>query len=224
MLRENKSRFVIFPIQYEDVWKMFKRAEASFWTTAEVDLGKDKTPLGKAQRRREIFHIPRSCLFRGERRYRGRKSGDSILQGCPNPRSAFLLRVSDEDGEHSLGNVQPSHRYLHRGFSRNTPFVQNGRNYPRDQKESQVGPEMDKRSPRLFRYETRRFRRRRGIFFSGSFAAIFWLKKRGLMLGLTFSNELISRDEALHCDFACISITNSLFRMYTFILIYFISF
>ena len=63
LLRENSSRFVIFPIQYEDVWKMYKRAEASFWTTAEVDLGKDKPHWGKAQRKREIFHITRSRFF-----------------------------------------------------------------------------------------------------------------------------------------------------------------
>merc|ERR1712096_155095 len=110
LLMDNPRRYVILPIQYSDIWQMYKKAVASFWTVEEVDLSKDQGHWEnlKKDERHFISHI-----------------------------LAFFACVE-------------------------------------------------------------------GIFFSGSFAAIFWLKKRGLMPGLTFSNELISRDEGLHCDFACL--------------------
>uniref|UniRef100_A0A8D8V711 Ribonucleoside-diphosphate reductase subunit M2 n=1 Tax=Cacopsylla melanoneura TaxID=428564 RepID=A0A8D8V711_9HEMI len=127
LLRDNPRRFVIFPIQYQDIWHMYKKAEASFWTAEEVDLSKVQNKLFNA-----IETMP--CV---------KKKADWALRWIADDNSSFGERVI------AFASVE-------------------------------------------------------GIFFSGSFASIFWLKKRGLMPGLTFSNELISRDEGLHCEFACL--------------------
>ncbi|XP_069697512.1 ribonucleoside-diphosphate reductase subunit M2 B isoform X1 [Periplaneta americana] len=204
LLRENPRRFVIFPIQYHDIWEMYKKAEASFWTAEEVDLSKDMSHWNSLtdSERHFISHV--LAFF---------AASDGIVN------ENLVERFSQE--------VQVTEARFFYGFQIAMENVHSEMysllidTYIRDPKQRdylfnaiETMPCVKKKADWALQWianETATFGERvvafaavEGIFFSGSFAAIFWLKKRGLMPGLTFSNELISRDEGLHCDFACL--------------------
>ncbi|KAJ0182792.1 hypothetical protein K1T71_002161 [Dendrolimus kikuchii] len=204
LLRENPRRFVIFPIQYPDIWEMYKKAEASFWTAEEVDLSKDLSDWEtlKDSERHFIKHV--LAFF---------AASDGIVN------ENLVERFSQE--------VQVTEARCFYGFQIAMENVHSEMysllidTYIRDPKERdflfnavETLPCVKKKADWALQWigsRTATFGERivafaavEGIFFSGSFASIFWLKKRGLMPGLTFSNELISRDEGLHTDFACL--------------------
>lgn len=204
LLRENPRRFVIFPIQYHDIWQMYKKAEASFWTVEEVDLSKDMAHWEQLNdsERHFISHV--LAFF---------AASDGIVN------ENLVERFSQE--------VQVTEARCFYGFQIAMENVHSEmyslliETYIRDPKEKEflfnaieTLPCVKKKADWALKWigsATASFGERivafaavEGIFFSGSFASIFWLKKRGLMPGLTFSNELISRDEGLHCDFACL--------------------
>ncbi|KAI5091828.1 ribonucleoside-diphosphate reductase subunit M2 B, partial [Silurus meridionalis] len=178
LLRQNKRRFVIFPIQYPDMWKMYKQAQASFWTVEEVDLSKDLAHWErlKPEERHFISHV--LAFF---------AASDGIVN--ENLVQRFSQEVQVPEARSFYGFqilIENVHSEMY-SLLINT--------YIRDLQERCL----------LFTGERLvAFAAVEGIFFSGSFAAIYWLKKRGLMPGLTYSNELISRDEGLHCNFACL--------------------
>ncbi|KAK3532566.1 hypothetical protein QTP86_024153 [Hemibagrus guttatus] len=178
LLSPNKKRFVIFPIQYPDMWKMYKQAQASFWTVEEVDLSKDLAHWEtlKPEEKHFISHV--LAFF---------AASDGIVN--ENLVQRFSQEVQVPEARSFYGFqilIENVHSEMY-SLLINT--------YIRDLKERHL----------LFTGERLvAFAAVEGIFFSGSFAAIFWLKKRGLMPGLTYSNELISRDEGLHCNFACL--------------------
>ncbi|CAH0405594.1 unnamed protein product [Chilo suppressalis] len=204
LLRENPRRFVIFPIQYQDIWNMYKKAEASFWTVEEVDLSKDMSDWENLKdcERHFIKHV--LAFF---------AASDGIVN------ENLVERFSQE--------VQVTEARCFYGFQIAMENVHSEMysllidTYIRDPKERdflfnaiETLPCIKKKADWALQWigsKTATFGERivafaavEGIFFSGSFASIFWLKKRGLMPGLTFSNELISRDEGLHTDFACL--------------------
>ncbi|XP_063617087.1 ribonucleoside-diphosphate reductase subunit M2 [Cydia splendana] len=204
LLRENPRRFVIFPIQYNDIWQMYKKAEASFWTVEEVDLSKDMHDWEnlKDGERHFIKHV--LAFF---------AASDGIVN------ENLVERFSQE--------VQVTEARCFYGFQIAMENVHSEMysllidTYIRDPKERdflfnaiETLPCIKRKADWALQWigsKTATFGERivafaavEGIFFSGSFASIFWLKKRGLMPGLTFSNELISRDEGLHTDFACL--------------------
>lgn len=204
LLRENPRRFVIFPIQYPDIWEMYKKAEASFWTVEEVDLSKDLSDWEtlKDSERHFIKHV--LAFF---------AASDGIVN------ENLVERFSQE--------VQVTEARCFYGFQIAMENVHSEMysllidTYIRDPKERdflfnaiETLPCVKKKADWALQWIASRsatfgerivaFAAVEGIFFSGSFASIFWLKKRGLMPGLTFSNELISRDEGLHTDFACL--------------------
>lgn len=204
LLKDNPRRFVVFPIEYDDIWKMYKKAEASFWTVEEVDLSKDITDWNnlKDGERHFISHV--LAFF---------AASDGIVN------ENLVERFSQE--------VQITEARCFYGFQIAMENVHSEmyslliETYIRDSKERdflfnaiQTLPCVKKKADWAMNWISSRsanfgeriiaFAAVEGIFFSGSFASIFWLKKRGLMPGLTFSNELISRDEGLHCDFACL--------------------
>ncbi|XP_055919721.1 ribonucleoside-diphosphate reductase subunit M2 [Eupeodes corollae] len=204
LLRENPRRFVIFPIQYQDIWEMYKKAEASFWTVEEVDLSKDTTDWENltSGERHFISHV--LAFF---------AASDGIVN------ENLVERFSQE--------VQVTEARCFYGFQIAMENVHSEMysilidTYIRDPKERdylfnaiETLPCVKKKADWAMAWISSKsanfgeriiaFAAVEGIFFSGSFASIFWLKKRGLMPGLTFSNELISRDEGLHCDFACL--------------------
>ncbi|XP_077991229.1 ribonucleoside-diphosphate reductase subunit M2 B-like [Glandiceps talaboti] len=204
LLRENPRRFVIFPIQYHDVWKMYKKAEASFWTVEEVDLSKDLVHWDKLKKDERHFISHVLAFF---------AASDGIVN------ENLVERFSQE--------VQITEARCFYGFQIAIENIHSEMysllidTYIRDPKEREflfnaieTLPCVKKKADWAINWiqaENASYGERivafaavEGIFFSGSFASIFWLKKRGLMPGLTFSNELISRDEGLHCDFACL--------------------
>ncbi|XP_045776035.1 ribonucleoside-diphosphate reductase subunit M2 [Maniola jurtina] len=204
LLRENPRRFVIFPIQYPDIWQMYKKAEASFWTVEEVDLSKDISDWETLKDCEKHFIKHVLAFF---------AASDGIVN------ENLVERFSQE--------VQVTEARCFYGFQIAMENVHSEMysllidTYIRDPKERdflfnavETLPCVKKKADWALQWiasKTATFGERivafaavEGIFFSGSFASIFWLKKRGLMPGLTFSNELISRDEGLHTDFACL--------------------
>jgi ribonucleoside-diphosphate reductase beta chain len=201
ILQENKDRFVLFPIQHHDIWKFYKQAEASFWTAEEIDLSQDLTDWNNLNdgERHFITHV--LAFF---------AASDGI--------------VNENLAEHFVAEVQYTEAKFFYGFQITIENIHSETysllidTYVKDAKEKDklfhavdTMPCVKKKADWALRWISQgNFQERliafaavEGIFFSGSFCSIFWLKKRGLMPGLTFSNELISRDEGLHCDFAC---------------------
>ncbi len=201
ILQENENRFVLFPIQHNDIWEFYKKAEASFWTAEEIDLGQDLKDWGNLNdgERHFISHV--LAFF---------AASDGI--------------VNENLAEHFVAEVQYTEAKFFYGFKIAMENIHSETysllidTYVKDpvQKDKLFNAieTMDcvkKKADWALRWiDEGSFQERliafaavEGIFFSGSFCSIFWLKKRGLMPGLSFSNELISRDEGLHCDFAC---------------------
>ncbi|KAI8932125.1 Ribonucleotide-diphosphate reductase (RNR), small subunit [Plenodomus lindquistii] len=205
LLQENPGRFVLFPIKYHDVWQMYKKAEASFWTAEEIDLSKDLHDWNKRLNDDERFFISHVLAFFA--------ASDGIVNEnlverfssevqIPEARCFYGFQIMMENVHSETYSLlidtyisEPRQRkYLFNAID-NIPCI-------RKKADWALRWISDKNS--TFANRLVAFAAVEGIFFSGSFASIFWLKKRGLMPGLTFSNELISRDEGMHTDFACL--------------------
>ena len=203
ILIENKKRFVLFPIQYPEIWKMYKKAEASFWTAEELDLAHDMKDWESMHEKEQHFLKHVLAFFAAAD---GIVNENLVQRFCndvqiPEARSFYGFQIAIEN-IHSETYSLLIDQYVK----------------DHDEKERlfnaiETIPCVRKKADWALRWitESKRFAERlvafavvEGIFFSGAFCAIFWLKKRGLMPGLTFSNELISRDEGMHCDFACL--------------------
>jgi ribonucleoside-diphosphate reductase beta chain len=203
ILAENKDRFVIFPIKHDDIWQFYKKAEASFWTAEEVDLSPDMNDWQNKLNDEERFFISHIlAFFAASDGIVNENLAINFLQEVQYPEArcfyGFQIMIENIHSEmYSLlidtyikDNVQKDH--LLRAVD-TIPCVQRKADWA-----------MRWIGKGTFAERLIAFAAVEGIFFSGSFCSIFWLKKRGLMPGLTFSNELISRDEGLHCDFACL--------------------
>lgn len=209
ILKENKDRFVIFPIQHSDIWEFYKKAEASFWTAEEIDLSQDLKDWSNTMTDDEKHFIKHVLAFFA--------ASDGI--------------VNENLAENFVAEVQYTEAKFFYGFQIAVENIHSETysllidTYVKDPKEKDylfhAIETMDcvkKKADWALRWiDEGSFAERliafaavEGIFFSGSFCSIFWLKKRGLMPGLSFSNELISRDEGLHCDFACLLYNNHL--------------
>ena len=201
ILQENKDRFVIFPIQHHDIWDWYKKMEASFWTAEEIDLHQDLSDWNDKLTADEQYFIKHILAFFA--------ASDGI--------------VNENLAENFVNEVQYSEAKFFYGFQIMMENIHSETysllidTYVKDEKEKnqlfkaiEVFPAIRKKADWALKWiESDSFAERliafaavEGIFFSGAFCSIFWLKKRGLMPGLTFSNELISRDEGVHCDFA----------------------
>jgi ribonucleoside-diphosphate reductase subunit M2 len=204
LLRENPRRFVVFPIEYHDIWNMYKKAEASFWTVEEVDLSKDiKHWMNlNAEERHFISHV--LAFF---------AASDGIVNENLVERFSQEVQITEArcfygfqiaiENVHSEMYSLLIESYIKEPSERN--FLFNAiETMPCVKKKADWALRWIQDKQATFGERIIAFAAVEGIFFSGSFAAIFWLKKRGIMPGLTFSNELISRDEGLHCDFACL--------------------
>ncbi|MFT7615185.1 MAG: ribonucleoside-diphosphate reductase beta chain [Parvicellaceae bacterium] len=203
ILRENPNRFVLFPIEHDDIWSMYKKEEASFWTAEEIDLQQDiidwESKLNDDERH-FIKHVLAFFAasdgivnenlaenFVSEVQYTEAKFfyGFQIAMENVHSETYSLLidtYIKDKVEKDKLFNAVETLECVKKKADWALRWIDNG----------------------TFAERLIAFAAVEGIFFSGSFCSIFWLKKRGLMPGLTFSNELISRDEGLHCDFACL--------------------
>ena len=200
ILTENKNRFVLFPIEHHDIWDYYKKAESVFWTAEEIDLSSDL--------------IDWERLNDGERHF------------VKNVLAFFAASdgiVNENLAENFVNEVQYTEAKFFYGFQIMMENIHSETysllidTYIKDKEEQNhlfnaidTIPAVQKKAEWALKWiKSPSFAERliafaavEGIFFSGSFCSIFWLKKRGLMPGLSFSNELISRDEGLHCDFA----------------------
>jgi len=205
ILRENAQRFVLFPIKYHEIWQMYKKAEASFWTAEEIDLSKDLHDWNKRLNDDERFFISHVLAFFAasdgivNENLVERFSGEVQI---PEARCFYGFQIMMENIHSETYSLlidtyisEPKQRtYLFNAID-NIPCIRRKADWA-------LRWISDKNSTFALRLVA--FAAVEGIFFSGSFASFFWLKKRGLMPGLTFSNELISRDEGMHTDFACL--------------------
>lgn len=201
ILQENPNRFVIFPIQHHDLWQWYKKQQACFWTAEEIDLQQDLSDWNNKLNADEKYFIKHVLAFFA--------ASDGI--------------VNENLAENFVNEVQFSEAKFFYGFQIMMENVHSETysllidTYVKDPEEKdklfraiEVFPAIMKKAEWALKWiESPSFAERliafaavEGIFFSGAFCSIFWLKKRGLMPGLTFSNELISRDEGMHCDFA----------------------
>ena len=209
LLQDNKDRFVIFPIQHNDSWQFYKNAEASFWTAEEVDLSPDLHDWQNKLNDNERFFISRVLAFFA--------ASDGIVN--ENLAINFLQEVQYPEARCFYGfqiMIENIHSEMYSLLI--DTYVKDPAEKDYLLRAIETIPCVTKKAKWALRWITKgsfaerliAFAAVEGIFFSGSFCSIFWLKKRGLMPGLTFSNELISRDEGLHCDFACLLYVNHL--------------
>ena len=202
LLRENKDRFVILPIKYPKVWEQYKKHEASFWTAEEIDLSsdlKDWAAINDGERH-FISHVLAFFAASDGIVYENLAVNFMSEVQLPEARCFYGFQIMMEN-IHSETYALLIDTYIKDPVEKHRLFHA-----------IETVPAVKKKAEWALRWiNNGNFAERlvafaavEGIFFSGSFCSIFWLKKRGLMPGLTFSNELISRDEGLHCEFACL--------------------
>jgi ribonucleoside-diphosphate reductase beta chain len=209
ILRENPDRFVIFPIKHNDIWSFYKKAEASFWTAEEIDLSSDLTDWHDKlndDERHFVKHV--LAFFAASDGIVNENLAENFVAEVQYPEAKFFygFQIMMEN-IHSETYSLLIDTYIKDADERNYLF------HAIDtidcvKKKADWALRWIKNGS--FAERLIAFAAVEGIFFSGSFCSIFWLKKRGLMKGLSFSNELISRDEGLHCDFACLLYNNHL--------------
>jgi ribonucleoside-diphosphate reductase beta chain len=202
LLQENKDRFVLLPINYPRVWELYKKHEASFWTAEEIDLTadlKDWAALSDGERH-FISHV--LAFFAASDGIVNENLAVNFMSEVqlPEARCFYGFQIMMEN-IHSETYALLIDTYIKDNTEKNRLFHA-----------IETVPAVKKKAEWALRWINNgsfaerlvAFAAVEGIFFSGSFCSIFWMKKRGLMPGLTFSNELISRDEGLHCEFACL--------------------
>ena len=201
ILKENPNRFVLFPIEHNDIWDIYKKAEASFWTAEEIDLHQDVSDWENKLSDNERYFVKHILAFFA--------ASDGI--------------VNENLAENFVNEVQYTEAKFFYGFQIMMENIHSETysllidTYVKDSSERaklfnaiETFDAIKKKADWALKWiDSPSFAERliafaavEGIFFSGAFCSIFWMKKRGLLPGLTFSNELISRDEGMHCDFA----------------------
>lgn len=206
LLRENPHRFVLFPIQYHDMWEMYKKHVAAFWITEEVDIAQDRADWGSLSDEERHFVKMVLAFFAA--------SDGIVLENLverfmtdvqiPEARCFYAFQMAMENVHSETYSLlidtyvdDPAEKDQLFHAVETMPSIARKANWA-----MKWMNDSDSYAERLVAFAAVE-----GIFFSGSFCAIFWMKKRSKLPGLCFSNELISRDEALHTDFACLLYT-----------------
>ena len=202
ILQEDSKRYVMFPIRDDDIWQMYKEAESSFWRVEEVDLSKDLNDWEQLNNNEKYFISMILAFFAA--------SDGIVLENLcqrfmsevqlAEARAFYGFQIAIEN-IHSIMYSQLIETYIKDSNKKDQLFNALD-TFPCIQKKAEWAIKWINDSSSDFSTRLVAFACVEGIFFSGAFCSIFWLKKRGLLPGLTFSNELISRDEALHTEFA----------------------
>jgi ribonucleoside-diphosphate reductase beta chain len=202
LLKENKERFVLFPIKHPKIWDMYKKTEQSFWTAEEIDLHDDLKDWAKLNdgERHFIKHV--LAFFAASDGIVNENLAINFMNEVqlPEARCFYGFQIMMENIHSEMYSLLID-TYIKDGAEKNMLF-----------NAMETVPCVKKKAEWALKWiQNGSFAERlvafaavEGIFFSGSFCSIFWLKKRGLMKGLSKSNEFISRDEGMHCDFACL--------------------
>lgn len=203
VLQSNQARFVLFPIKHTEMWDMYKKAEASFWTTEEIDLSADLQDWHNelsADERHFVKHV--LAFFAASDGIVNENLAVNFMREVqyPEARCFYGFQIMMEN-IHAETYSLLLDTYIRDAQEKDHLFRAMETLDCVKKKAEWALRWIDKGS---FAERLVAFAAVEGIFFSGSFCAIFWLKKRGLMPGLSFSNELISRDEGMHTDFACL--------------------
>ena len=204
MLQETLERFVLFPIEHSEIWEMYKMHAASFWTAEEIDLAEDAKDWESLTDNEQHFLKHVLAFF---------AASDGIVN--ENLVVNFANEVQWAEARTFYGfQIMMENIHAETYSLLIDTYIKDPAEKDHLFKALETVPSVEKKGNWALRWLDQKrasfaerlvaFAAVEGIFFSGSFCAIFWLKKRGLMPGLTFSNELISRDEGLHCDFACL--------------------
>jgi ribonucleoside-diphosphate reductase beta chain len=203
ILQENKERFVLFPITHLEIWNMYKKSEASFWTAEEIDLNMDLYDWENKLNDNEKHFIKHVLAFFA--------ASDGIVN--ENLAVNFMNEVQYPEARCFYGfQIMMENIHSETYSLLIDTYIKNPGEKQYLFNAIDTVPCVSSKAQWALRWISKgNFNERlvafaavEGIFFSGSFCSIFWLKKRGLMPGLSFANELISRDEGLHCDFACL--------------------
>jgi ribonucleotide reductase beta subunit family protein with ferritin-like domain len=209
LLKNNPNRHVIFPIKHHNFWKQYKNAVSTFWTPEEIDLTKDRADWDKLKKNEQHFIKHVLAFFAASDGIVMENLAQRFMNDIqlPEARAFYSYQMFIEE-IHSETYSLLIDTYIQDEKEKNMLF-EAVNHFPCINKKANwalrwINDENSSFSKRLVA-----FAGVEGIFFSGSFCAIYWLKKRGLMPGLTFSNELISRDEGMHTDFA-VSLYNSM--------------
>lgn len=204
ILQDNPNRFVTFPIQYPDIWEKYKESLASFWVVEEVDLSKDMSDWEKLNDNEQYFIKHILAFFAGS---------DGIV--LENLLSRFAVEVQIPEARSFYANqgmMETIHSEMYsllidtyiKDETEKLSLFHAIQTFPAIKQKADWAIKWVSDQTPSFAHRLIGFAAVEGIFFSGSFCAIYWLKEKGLMPGLTFSNEFISRDEGLHTDFACL--------------------
>jgi len=205
ILQENKNRYVLFPIKYNDMYELYKKAESTFWTANEIDLSKDHNDWTLVLNDNERNFIKNIIgFFAGSDGIIMENLAMRFLKEIqvPEARAFYSYQIFNESVHSETYSLlidtyikDNEEKYKIFGSIENIPCVA---------QKAKWAQKWINHGSASFATRLVAFAIVEGVFFSGSFCAIYWLKKRGLMPGLTYSNELISRDEGIHCEFACL--------------------
>lgn len=209
ILKENPNRFVLFPIEHQDIWEMYKKQEACIWTAEEIDLAQDLNDWRNRLNDDERYFIKNVLAFFA--------ASDGIVN--ENLAENFVSEVQYTEAKFFYGfQIMMENIHSETYSLLIDTYIQDPAEKDMLFRAIETIPAVKKKAEWALKWiSSPHFQERliafaavEGIFFSGSFCSIFWLKKRGLMPGLSFSNELISRDEGMHCDFAVMLHNNHL--------------
>jgi len=201
ILQENPNRFVIFPIEHPDLWDLYKKQQACIWTAEEIDLAQDLNDWRNILNEEEKYFVKNILAFFA--------ASDGIVN--ENLAENFVKEVQYTEAKFFYGfQIMMENIHSETYSLLIDTYIQDPEEKDKLFRAIDTIPAVKKKAEWALKWvQSPHFQERliafaavEGIFFSGSFCSIFWLKKRGLMPGLSFSNELISRDEGMHCDFA----------------------
>jgi len=202
LLNPDDNRFVMFPIKYDDVWQMYKKQVDCFWRAEEIDLSKDLAHWDTLSQEEKFFLSMILAFF---------AASDGIVLENLGLRFMNDVQISEARAFYgfqiAMENIHSqTYSLLIEAYIKNAEekdkLFRALENFECIKKKGDWAQKWIKDNRSGFATRLIAFACVEGIFFSGAFCSIYWMKKRGLMPGLTFSNELISRDEALHCEFA----------------------
>jgi ribonucleoside-diphosphate reductase beta chain len=204
LLTPNPNRFVIFPIANQKVWEMYKKAEGSFWTAEELDLSKDRKDWENlnANERHFISHV--LAFFAASDGIVNENLAMNFMKEVqwPEARCFYGFQIAMENIHSEVYSLLID-TYI-KDTAEKAKLLNAIETVPCVKKKAEWAIHWMESEEADFASRLMAFAAVEGIFFSGAFCAIFWMKERGLMPGLTTSNEFISRDEGLHTEFACL--------------------